>query len=186
MKVLPLLAAFDQIITLVVFALLAAASSWLAKRRQAAASDETQADPHPRPATEDGRGLDPEEMLRRLFGAEPPPAAEPPPLPVPRARKEPPPPRRSEPKPAAPPAWHAVLAARRTALPPAPSHQRPELTGARASARAVASRGALVRQTPRRISSDGAGLVAQLRHPAALRQAFLAAQIFGPPKSLEK
>jgi hypothetical protein len=185
----PMLAAIDQVLLLVVFAVLAAASSWLTKRRQGTAGEAGPANSPAAPAAGEGQSPELETILRRLFSGEPTATAKPPPLPLHPA---------SEPTPSEFPSEAVENPATPPTVRPDRSPLRPRLAPTRPITRAAvgraghpapplpATRPAVAKHLARRVvTCDGTRLVAQLRNPASARQAFLASQIFGPPKGME-
>ncbi len=171
MNFFPQLAAADGISVLIVVALLLAQGfAWLVKQRKGGAAAEAEDAPPPavKPAPAEEASFDMEVLLRRLISGEAPPPRQPPPLPG-RALREVPPELWVDEEPAEPPPL-----------------RQPEPVVVRASVSAIPSRPAIATHLDRgRVSPAGARLVAQLRDPATARQAFLAAQVFGPPKGLE-
>lgn len=193
MNPFPLLAAGDQIVTLIIFAVLAAASSWLTKRRQQAEAREAETPPPTPPVGESGDVVDPHEIFRRILRGETAPPRVPPPLPGEPASENPPPPLWEEPEPfptppPPPPRRVTVPERPKAAAPlrrPAPSLGHASASGARASARPAPNRSAPGQPTARR-TGGGGRWASLLRDRSVAKQAFLEAQIFGPPKSLER
>lgn len=169
----PILAALDNLLILVVFVAISALSAWLNKRKQ---QQEEQAEAERRarrPAEQAGpEEPDLEEALRELLGQKP---EEPPVLP-PVLREEPAP---SRPQHAAPPAWRVAVE------PPRPRNVAEAVATVATVAAVAPPPAAPMRRTVTTRPARTQEVVGWLRRPATARSAFVAAQVFGPPKALQ-
>lgn len=205
---------FDSPWVLVVIVLVGALSQWLMKRRQRnQAENRPDGDeplPSPREQKQSQRQLDLQEALRQLLGGESPPRApQPPPIPPAMRDAQPAEVWSDEEQFQPEQAWmdeaqETYEAARPPTIQTAPP-SRPHPALARASATAIKTsehneeavrrfeqlieqgrHPATVMNTGRgRRSRTGARVVALVRDPRTVRQAFVASLVFDPPKAFE-
>lgn len=153
--------------------------NWLSQRRQEKQRqrEEQSSEVAPPPATPAKGEVDMEEVLRRLFGEQLPPAKPaPPPIPT-VTRTEPPP----------PPVWRGQ-AASRPRVPPPVATAPPVIPGREWSdgLRGTESVSLPMHSMPARVHRKQASRYSALwRDRSSVRRAFVASLVFGPPKGLE-